>query len=430
MAPSTNMDEPQTPLTLQTTTSVESKRRNGNVVTPATELLVPAASANADLKQTTTTRTTLAVVTPAVTPAVTEADTDTDTETHKDSNEPPRLGARRSLFPSSVVTPLKESSKRKASKESEDDLLPPIAKRRLIFGKYVDLISCQPNVMSVYKIVRKLTGNLGGNGYCGPIYGELTMHSMQKMIDLMVEHTAFSDKSRFIDVGSGIGKPNLHVAQYPGVAFSCGVELEHTRWSLGMTCLKAVLGAAVEQPVEQPIVQDTTTTTSSAATASTSTSTTRIEGNTVFLHKNITEAKTFDPFTHVYMFSIGFPPPLWLELSEMWNKSQSEYLICYHAPRSIIGTYEFDVELLAQTQTSMHGSKEGHTGYIYQRTSSSSKTTKHLNPTTCDALFRKSWKLVQQGLQPLHQDVTKQVDETMGTGRSTRSRRQTQLTRS
>jgi hypothetical protein len=421
MAPSTNMDEPQTPSTLQTTTSVESERRNGHVVTPATELLVPAAS-NADLKQTTTTRTTLAVVTPADTEA------DTGTETHQDSNEPPRLGARRSLFPSSVVTPLKESSKRKSSKESEDGLLPPVAKRRLIFGKYVDLISCQPNVMSVYKIVRKLTGNLGGNGYCGPIYGELTMHSMQKMIDLMMEHTAFSDNSRFIDVGSGIGKPNLHVAQYPGVAFSCGVELEHTRWSLGMTCLKAVLDAAVEQPVEQPVVQDTTATTSSS-TSTASTSTTRIEGNTVFLHKNITEAKTFDPFTHVYMFSIGFPPPLWVELSEMWNKSQSEYLICYHSPRSIIGTYAFDVELMAQTQTSMHGSKEGHTGYIYKR-SSSSKTTKRRNPTACDALFRESWKLVQRGLQPLHQDVTKQVDETMGTGRSTRSRRQTQLTRS
>jgi hypothetical protein len=410
MAPSTNMDEPQTPSTVQTTTSVESKIRIGNVVTPATEL-VPVS--NADLQQTTA-RTTLAVVTPADTEA------DTDTETHQDNNEPPRLGARRSLFPSSVVTPFKESSKRKTSKESDDDLLlPPVAKRRLIFGKYVDLISCQPNVVSVYKIVRKLTGNLGGNGYCGPIYGELTMHSMQKMIDLMMEHTAFSDKSRFIDVGSGIGKPNLHVAQYPGVAFSCGVELEHTRWSLGMTCLKSILDAAVEQPVEQ----DTTT------SASTSTSTTRIEGNTVFLHKNITEAKTFDPFTHVYMFSIGFPPPLWLELSEMWNKSQSEYLICYHSPRSIIGTYAFDVELMAQIQTSMHGSKEGHTGYIYQRTSSSKKT-KRANPTACDALFRKSWNLVQRGLQPLHQDVTKQVDETMGTERSTRSRRHTQLTRS
>ena len=37
-----------------------------------------------------------------------------------------------------------------------------------------------------HKIIRKLTGSIGGNGYCGPIYGELTMGSMHKMIKLMI----------------------------------------------------------------------------------------------------------------------------------------------------------------------------------------------------------------------------------------------------
>jgi hypothetical protein len=65
--------------------------------------------------------------------------------------------------------------------------------------------------------------------------------------------------------------------------------MEHTRWSLGMTCLKAILDAAVEQQQ----------TSSSLAKEET------IQGNCVFLHSNITKARTFDPFTHVYMFSIG-----------------------------------------------------------------------------------------------------------------------------
>ncbi|KAL3931414.1 MAG: hypothetical protein SGARI_004214, partial [Bacillariaceae sp.] len=241
---------------------------------------------------------------------------------------------------SSAVTPSPTQQSKKKRKKTDDtdatddNITPPHAKRRLLFGRYHSIIECQSNVQQVYKIVRKLTGSVGGNGYSGPIYGELTMHSMQKMINRMMETTGFSSKSRFIDVGSGIGKPNLHVAQYPGVAFSCGVEMEHTRWSLGMTCLKACLDKAVEQRQDNSLSQSTDDDDDDDASL--------IQGNTVFLHKNITEAKTFDPFTHVYMFSIGFPPDLWLNLSEQWNNSDPDackYLICYHGPKDIIDCY-------------------------------------------------------------------------------------------
>jgi hypothetical protein len=300
----------------------------------------------------------------------------------------------------------------------------PSAKRRLLFGRYVDLVQCTPNVDAVYKIVRKLTGNIGGNGYSGPIYGELTKHSMQKVIDLMIKTTGFSSSSRFIDVGSGIGKPNLHVAQYPGVEFSCGIELEHCRWSLGMTCLNACLDAAV---IEREKEEE-------KKTKSTATNNLLVQGNTMFLHNNILEAKTFDPFTHVYMFSIGFPPNLWIELSKKWNRSDKgscQYLICYNGPKNIIDCYEFDVELLAQLSTSMHGSKEGHMGYIYRRTTSSNgKKVKTKNGTSsnaivaCDPLFKPSYKLVKKGLKELQVEVARQVEEHMGgSGRTTRSRR-------
>jgi hypothetical protein len=297
----------------------------------------------------------------------------------------------------------------------------PSAKRRLLFGRYVDLVQCTPNVDAVYKIVRKLTGNIGGNGYSGPIYGELTKHSMQKVIDLMIKTTGFSSSSRFIDVGSGIGKPNLHVAQYPGVEFSCGIELEHCRWSLGMTCLNACLEAAV---IEQEKEDEKNTKTSANNSL--------VQGNTMFLHNNILEAKTFDPFTHVYMFSIGFPPNLWIELSKKWNRSgkgSCQYLICYNGPKNIIDCYEFDVELIAQLSTSMHGSKEGHMGYIYRRTTSNVKKVKTKNDTlsnavvACDPLFKPSYNLVKKGLKDLQVEVARQVEEHMGgSGRTTRSR--------
>jgi hypothetical protein len=163
-----------------------------------------------------------------------------------------------------------------------------LVKRRLIFGRMVDDLPIQENVQKVYKIVRRLTGSLGGNASSGPIYGELTMHSMQKMINLMKEYTGFDANSRFIDVGSGIGKPSLHVAQDPGVHFSFGLEVEEARWLLGMTCLNGVLIEAARQ-----------------SNGDGANGTTSILHRCVFEKGDIRQARVFDPFTHVYMFSIG-----------------------------------------------------------------------------------------------------------------------------
>lgn len=132
-----------------------------------------------------------------------------------------------------------------------------------------------------------MTGSIGGNSHGGAIYGELTVGSMQKMTNLMIEYADLSTDSRFIDVGCGLGKPNLHVAQYPGVDFSYGIEMEHIRWMLGMSNLDHVLKAAVEDEVHGNNTE------------------TKIGHHIYFAHGDITEAEYFDPFTHVYMFDIG-----------------------------------------------------------------------------------------------------------------------------
>jgi hypothetical protein len=171
------------------------------------------------------------------------------------------------------------------SKKQVEDDAEPGAKRKLIFGRMVTERIVPENVKQVYGIVRKLTGSIGGNGSHGPIYGELTMGSMQKMVNVMKEYTGLDTSSRFIDVGSGIGKPNLHVAQDPGVEFSYGIEVEVDRWVLGLNCLKGVLDAAHKQ--------------------STASANELIRHRCIFEHGDIRDAKSFDPFTHVYMFSIG-----------------------------------------------------------------------------------------------------------------------------
>ena len=279
-------------------------------------------------------------------------------------------------------------------------ITPSPAKRKLIFGRSVVEIELKDTVKQVYSIVKKLTGSIGGNGSFGPIYGELTMGSMQKMINFMKEYTNFNASSRFLDVGSGIGKPNLHVAQDPGVALSFGIEVEVDRWLLGMNCLKGVLDHISE---EAPPNDDNESLRDDREER-------LLQCNCVFVHGDITDAATFDPFTHVYMFSIGFPPKLWLDLSKMWNRSTSPYLICYHGPKYIVQKYNFDVELLIQTPTSMHGSKEGHMGYIYRRINHSDATEQ---PSLCDPYFSTSIDIVNGGLDQIRKYVHSHLHERM-----------------
>jgi Histone methylation protein DOT1 len=317
-----------------------------------------------------------AAVTPATTTSTLSSRSSIDTKKRN-------INVRRKLFPDPLlsttasavaVTPSRTSQV--ASKALENRTITPSpAKRKIIFGRSVIEIEVKDSVKQVYSIIRKLTGSIGGNSSFGPIYGELTMGSMQKMINLMKEHTNLDSTSYFIDVGSGIGKPNLHVAQDPCVALSYGIEVESDRWLLGMNCLKGVLDAVSEQQKQQmneTILNDNE----------------RLHHNCIYVHGDITDAHTFDPFTHVYMFSVGFPPKLWCELANMWNRSTSPYLICYHGPNHIIHEYDFHVKLLVQTPTSMHGSKEGHMGYIYQRMETA-RTERHsigihaaMTPTT------------------------------------------------
>jgi len=109
---------------------------------------------------------------------------------------------------------------------------------------------------------------------------------------------------------------------------------------------------------------------------------------------------------------------LWIELAKIWNCSSSSFLICYHGPRDIIDTYEFDVELVTQKQTSMHGSKEGHTGYIYKR-----KSGRSFDRTACDPLFQIAFDKVEKSAQELNDEVGAEIGKIQGTGPSTRSSR-------
>jgi len=346
------------------------------------------------------------------------------TTSNAPNRKTPRTPPRQSASSSKVVTPALTASlpvegKKKKSAASNKKSTAKSARRslnlndtttkrddtqkKLPFGLNKKAIEIPPNVQRVYHIVHKHSGSLGGNGHGGAIYGELTTGSMQKMTNLMIEHTGLSKSSRFIDVGCGLGKPNLHVAQFPGVDFSYGIEMEHVRWMIGMSNLEHVLKSAKDD-VNKGVVNDTES---------------KIGHGCYLSHGDITEANFFDPFTHVYMFDIGFPPRLFHQLAEMFNNSQSEYLICYHAPRLMIDDYGFNIELIHQTPTSMHGSAEGHQGYIYRRDMNVKSNARKACKTKtfgvpCDPLFSTAWKMCRGGLDPLLKYTSDEVQKQWG----------------
>lgn len=100
-------------------------------------------------------------------------------------------------------------------------------------------VQVNSKVELAYKIVKKTTGALGGNGATGAIYGELTTRALQRVYNIMVEKCNMTSASRMIDVGAGLGKPNFHAAQDPAVRLSVGAELEDIRWNV--RCLYHVL---------------------------------------------------------------------------------------------------------------------------------------------------------------------------------------------
>ena len=240
-------------------------------------------------------------------------------------------------------------------------------------------------VKTVYSIVRATTGSIGGNADGGAIYGETTAFSLQKIIELMKVHTNFTAESRFIDIGSGLGKPNLHVAQDPGVKFSFGIEIKRLRWMLSLHNLRNVLQYRIQQ-MESDGVNEANL----------------LGYHCFFSNADIYDATTLDPFTHVYMYDIGFPPKLMEYLSDIFNRSCSAYLICYHPPSLMIDRYYFDIVLICQQNTAMHGSGENHQGYIYKRATVTNNSSPDI---PCDPIFADAWNIVKSGLTTIRDIV-------------------------
>ena len=81
-----------------------------------------------------------------------------------------------------------------------------------------------------------------------------------------------------------------------------------------------------------------------------------VNGNTFFVNADIDSAISFNPFTHIYMFDVGFPCQLHVNMAIKFNCSfYATYLISYKPPRFIINDIGFQVMFMNQFPTRMHG---------------------------------------------------------------------------
>jgi len=196
-------------------------------------------------------------------------------------------------------------------------------------------------VKQLYKIIKRHTGKVGGYGHNCSIYGEVTMGSFQKIVNFLKINLGFDHNSLFLDIGSGLGKPNFHVLLDPGVKYSFGIELESLRYALSIHNLNHV-----HKVPELSFLKK--------------------NPNIYFSHQDVTKITTFNPITHVYTFDVGMPPETMFGMSKvMQNSTSVKAFISFHKPKEIIEDYEFPVELIGSISTSMHGSSEGHKVYFY-----------------------------------------------------------------
>ncbi len=286
------------------------------------------------------------------------------------------------------------------------------ARRSLDFGKNRELLSnpfhggvvVPASVKRVYSMIGKTTGSLGGNGATGAIYGELTVGSFQKIVDLLKAHCDLNCNSRFVDVGSGLGKPSFHVAQDPGCQMSFGVELEELRWRLSIHNHRSMLKAASHVADCSPPV------------------------NVFFLHADMQHSQTFDPFTHVYSCDVGFPPLTFHRLAKVFNHSETQYLISYQSPKRIIDLYGFNVELVfKEGGLHMTGSNEGKTMFAYRRKGLlGGEVPPELSDDRIDPLFREGAQLVRNAqngsIENLEQYLEARFEEFVEGGRKLRTR--------
>lgn len=209
----------------------------------------------------------------------------------------------------------------------------------------------------LYREITRRSGRIGGAAAGGPLYGELTAQSM----DRVVETLRLAASSILLDLGSGIGKPGLHATFTVGCR-CVGVEVNGLRWWRSLTILRPPCPVSRATP---PLL----------------------------LHADGLRLPTLEPCTHVYTFNPGWPVSDVQRLCDLVVASTSVVVLaCFQhlfrgvrADRQQRAPFNGAFRLVTQIAVTMSGSGQRHTCYVYRRVSSSSSSS---SSRWTDALVR------------------------------------------
>jgi hypothetical protein len=108
----------------------------------------------------------------------------------------------------------------------------------------------------------------------------------------------------------------------------------------------------------------------------------------VFTVGDICDAKTLNPFTHIYSFDTGFSPDTMKKIASMFNRSSAKYYVNYQREKRMI-EYGFNVQCVGQIRVRMTGSRYTKTCYFYRREDSSYPGSRDIDP-----LFQSGFKIL------------------------------------
>lgn len=200
-------------------------------------------------------------------------------------------------------------------------------------------------VKKMYSIIRSAAGALGGAAAGGAIYGEVTMTSFHRLVyylESLEGPCQLTAASSFLDVGAGLGKPNLHVASHTGCV-SVGVEMIGARWWRSLAVLRSVISRAPGTPPP------------------------------LFVHADVLDCD-LSSFTHVYAFDRGFPPETLRKMFEKFTRSvYAQVLVCYQQPKHA-HSLGLAAPAVRRFTMKMAGSGEQHSCWVYIKQTRPSST--------------------------------------------------------
>eukprot|EP00049_Salpingoeca_infusionum_P002758 m.59463 g.59463 ORF g.59463 m.59463 type:complete len:792 (-) comp11772_c0_seq2:1918-4293(-) len=203
-----------------------------------------------------------------------------------------RTDTRRWAFSSTqaLYNNLKETCKLNKKSEVPSSPSPDVSESKLI--------------QAAYKSIRsKIDITCGADGRYG-ITGNITKGSMSKVLQYLQKHCELDESAIFLDLGHGMGRPNLHVAALtPRIKYSLGTDCNPELYKQSMLVLK-------DMTEQFPVLLETP--------------------RLFFFDANIQDLKNLSPCTHVYAFNIGMPDDVILHIFELVRHSPTvKYFVIY-----------------------------------------------------------------------------------------------------